>query len=529
MYHPNGTNCSDCNYSIITKPTEIINITKTGNQLTGNFTTNRLGIYSIIINITDTNSNTEKRKIHFFSNATRNRTTKYYLRDVDATHGQPTNFGSGNDAASLLFTPPTSEEEWNCVWWIQNSIDVLPINPIATLKQANFYTWYKSNGDGFFGIQRYATYDAIVNNQSNTSTSAEYTWINKNITDLDWSMDYSWSWYWITAKHASSSNLPHWYTNATQPSYINLTYVYPHTPEIKNISNTDINILSATSQPSNINNATIILDGVGSTDLTVQMPDSSLTYYAKYDEIECNQSNCNFTQLDGELIFNLNLDSEHNITIYYVPTGDSSSSSWKTKITKNTETELEQTWKNIIKNQLYEWTIKDFKIIDTIVFIPEKRSSNAKLNIKLLDKKPIETENTGDTYQYLNISTKDLEIKEANISFRVNKSWANTRKVVLSRYNEEWTDLETKLLKVDEDYKYYKAKTPGFSYFAIREKKQDVIVENNIEDLTEEKTEEIRDKINKANEIIRIILLATLIILIISYFIHKKIKKKGKK
>ena len=63
-------------------------------------------------------------------------------------------------------------------------------------------------------------------------------------------------------------------------------------------------------------NAEIILTGTGTTNLIVQMLDNDINYNAELDEINCNNEDCNFTQDNGKLNFNLNLDSEHTITIY---------------------------------------------------------------------------------------------------------------------------------------------------------------------------------------------------------------------
>ena len=50
----------------------------------------------------------------------------------------------------------------------------------------------------------------------------------------------------------------------------------------------------------------------------------------------------------------------------------------------------------------------------------------------------------------------------------------NYTKIHLQRYAEEsWQKLNTKLIKGDEQFAYYQAKSPGLSYFAITGEQKD--------------------------------------------------------
>ena len=314
MFNANGSLCNTCDYNITISPSENININQEDNELIGNFTPNRIGIYSLIVNVTDENNNTARKKLLFFIGNATNETAKYYLRDIDPTHGQPTNPGQHNDAASLLFTSPSEEEWWTCGGWIQNSPNELPEHLLNVLKRVDFYVWYNTTAEGNLGIQRYTDYTPSVDEQQSVDASINQTWVNKNITTLNWSMDYAWSWYWLSLKLVGTN--PHWYTNATQPSYVNFTYLYTTTPEIKSINNTDIQILSATSPATNTKYAEIILDGEGSTNLIVQMLNTTISNYTVlFDGVNCDNANCTYVQSNGELNFSLVLGSEHNLSI----------------------------------------------------------------------------------------------------------------------------------------------------------------------------------------------------------------------
>ena len=84
----------------------------------------------------------------------------------------------------------------------------------------------------------------------------------------------------------------------------------------------------------------------------------------------------------------------------------------------------------------------------------------------------------------MEINKTAIEIENATIRFRVNKSWVeqniiNISTIVLSRYNNEWNDLSTELLEENTTYYLFEAETPGFSVFAVKgEVKLAEIVDN---------------------------------------------------
>jgi hypothetical protein len=108
---------------------------------------------------------------------------------------------------------------------------------------------------------------------------------------------------------------PYWKTDPSSPTYANYTFDYTTTPTIKCLSNRNITILSATSPVYNPNNATIVLEGSGITNLVVEMQNSSQTYPVAFDGIPGNSSNCTFTQKDGTINLSLKLTSKHVLKI----------------------------------------------------------------------------------------------------------------------------------------------------------------------------------------------------------------------
>lgn len=82
---------------------------------------------------------------------------------------------------------------------------------------------------------------------------------------------------------------------------------------------------------------------------------------------------------------------------------------------------------------------------------------------------------TGSVYNYVKIdktNLNDSSISAAYIKFKVPKSWLTNNSIVSStvslyRFTTQWDKLTTVKLSEDSTYVYYRAETPGFSYFAV--------------------------------------------------------------
>ena len=319
----NGEPAPFHNYKVYTRPSEgDISCQRVGDKIIGEFTATRGGMYSLIVDVTDANNYAEKSIFYYFVNPIGNGKIRYYFRDDLPTHGQPT--GNGHDCGSLLLTPPTEEEFRWCGYWVQFSPDEIPENPISILTNIDIYCWYnlpypwnfsyawlnhigiQNDIPEHIGIQKFVTYNIRVNKLQYVPPVEEYTWINREFS-IFWPMVFPSSWYRLSFKLVSGSwREPYLMTKPDQPSYADFTYIYCKTPNIKSISNTDVVVLAATSEADNSNNAEIILEGTGTTNLVIQMPDNSKMYSAKLNGVDCD-----FTQVNGEMTFTLYLDSEH--------------------------------------------------------------------------------------------------------------------------------------------------------------------------------------------------------------------------
>ena len=292
-FSADGTACNSCS-SAVSYPSEtIIQDSEVANNVTGHFVANRAGIYSLIFSVTDSDQNTTQRNILFFVGTTASKTTRFYYRGINPTHGQPGN----NDARSLLSVAPTESEIWNCSDWVQNSIDTIPDYPLANLSTIDTYSWYKQSAvnGAYIGAERYFTYGMEADVSSGVDASMSYKWANKKFTGLNWPIDYMQNWYRLTLKVRGTrpyqttfptsffeTNRTDWASHhhedgTTDASYVDFTYSYTTTPAIKSVSNEDLMILSATAPTADSTDYSIVVSNPTAVDATTDIELGSQT------------------------------------------------------------------------------------------------------------------------------------------------------------------------------------------------------------------------------------------------------------
>ena len=134
-------------------------------------------------------------------------------------------------------------------------------------------------------------------------------------------------------------------------------------------------------------------------------------------------------------------------------------------------------WKEIKPDNVTIMNINKEDIgIKEIEILVANITKSVYINVIKLESRPVGVahEAPGRIYQYIHIIHKNIEhsMKEAVITFSVNKSWIESNNidkdtVTLNRYTDKWDRLPTTLMYEDSVSVYYRAKTPGFSYFAI--------------------------------------------------------------
>ena len=262
MLDINGSTCAKCSYEVNISPSEPINISKDGAQLTVSFTPRRSGLYSLIFQITDPDGNIYQRAVYFFVEATGEGTVRYYLRGVNPTHGQP----ASGDAKSLLLTEASKPEEWSCSYWIQASPDEIPETTyyIRYLSNINFNTWYQALDTGvepYVGLERNVTYGTVVDVSSTVPAVSEYTWLQRSL-NMDRLIEEPWGgWYSLAIKLIGRD--PTWITFPEQgatSSYVDFIYQYSTTPAVRSVENYNIVLLSATADPDNTSSVELVLE-----------------------------------------------------------------------------------------------------------------------------------------------------------------------------------------------------------------------------------------------------------------------------
>ena len=117
-----------------------------------------------------------------------------------------------------------------------------------------------------------------------------------------------------------------------------------------------------------------------------------------------------------------------------------------------------------------------------ISFDPKKTVGKTTTIVEMLKNKSSLTPDTpeDEVYNYLNIwvgnggyGSDEDNLENAVVCFKVEKSWIqdtniDQNSITLNRYsNKTWEQLPVSLLKEDDKYLYFTARTPGFSSFAI--------------------------------------------------------------
>ncbi len=124
--------------------------------------------------------------------------------------------------------------------------------------------------------------------------------------------------------------------------------------------------------------------------------------------------------------------------------------------------------------------------ITALSFTPFASASGVTLTVKIIEKSETPHINTGDIYQYADISLEKFnpsQISDVAIEFAVNKSWfsqngLNQKTARLERYSGGWQRLETLQTKEEDEAIIFAASSPGFSLFAITADKKTIPEKN---------------------------------------------------
>ncbi len=177
-------------------------------------------------------------------------------------------------------------------------------------------------------------------------------------------------------------------------------------------------------------------------------------------------------------------------------------------------------WSQIKEGETAAVAIKDKEVaVTNIEFTANENIKGASITVTKRESLPSNIRGTSKkVYRYLEITKaptiKEESIKNIKVGFQVAKSWLAENKldkssIALLRYKDDsWIQLQTEIREENADVVNYTAITPGFSYFAIGEKSQEItpadqekiseatIASGNLTQLSEkeEVKEEVADK-----------------------------------
>lgn len=322
---PSGDICLSCSYDIELYPlVENLSHSYANGVISGSFVPTQLGLYSVIVEVTDVRGNKQNRKYIYLVNATESLETTYFFRGFEPIHGQPHADTGGRDAGALLFSGPDSYEERRCTSWIQFAPDELPVVPYASYEDLNFSIWYaranQSVGHDCLGFQEYGTFD-YSNYDYCTSFGLPPTYAGTQpdqgekfafgnyYLPIGGVADYSTSWNWVALKFMGA--FPAIKSEPGNISKVEFRYLSTNTPKIVSVDE-KIDVLSATSIPGFLHNARIYLIGGGR--MVVEMPlDGIYAAWTEWEPCSSQEASCFMTQTGNR---ELTIDFEYSGTRY---------------------------------------------------------------------------------------------------------------------------------------------------------------------------------------------------------------------
>ena len=217
----------------------------------------------------------------------------------------------------MLFEKPIENETRICTDGLLFYFDKLPKYLLGVTREINFSLTYKENASvANVGVERFATYDSVQSSTNVSIDSMGEGFISKRFSfKVNWTMNYFWEWYLQGIKLTADGVNPQINIYPQNPDFATVSYVYSSTPAIMRIGNRNVLVLAATMN--NSDEASIIFDGAGYTNFTIEMPDKTKDYVAKYDGHDCNDKNCNLVaQNEGVLNFTLNVSDREDLEVF---------------------------------------------------------------------------------------------------------------------------------------------------------------------------------------------------------------------
>lgn len=120
---------------------------------------------------------------------------------------------------------------------------------------------------------------------------------------------------------------------------------------------------------------------------------------------------------------------------------------------------------------------RDDIALTEIKFTLENMTENVDIELNVLTESDtlIEAFAPDEVYQYIRIIPTNIQaanLERATIRFRVEKTWIssndiNRENISLYRYETSWSELDTSLIREDDNHQYYQAPVEKFSLYAV--------------------------------------------------------------
>jgi uncharacterized protein (TIGR03790 family) len=254
LYDDWQSSCPDCTFTVTTSPSEIVTTRQNGEAVTGSFTPSRKGVYTLKITVTSASGNNRAEKnLTFLVGETETSAVKYYLRDTDPTHYR-------NGTYSLSSSMPQSQETYSLGSSANFYMDEIPDYPLSVISGVKIGANYKSNKSVAFKMNK-SVYNYGTESSTGTAPiAADYSWVEQNLSGIDWFMDQPNSWYWLNFYASSDSGGNIFFkSGGNDSSYAEFSLEHLADNPVKSISNANIEVLSATTPSEDTSDVQVIL------------------------------------------------------------------------------------------------------------------------------------------------------------------------------------------------------------------------------------------------------------------------------
>ncbi|MFC1697921.1 PGF-pre-PGF domain-containing protein, partial [Nanoarchaeota archaeon] len=195
----------------------------------------------------------------------------------------------------------------------------------------------------------------------------------------------------------------------------------------------------------------------------------------EFEDVEINGVDVNFSVVEEDPIVKWSFSESSSTESTSSSSGDTTTTTDSPIIVIPEQNTFTHLWEQISPDSISTFNIGEDALFNKIVFGVNSIVTNVKLVVNEDAELPgnIDSPNN-EVYKYIEIVEHNIvnsEFEFAKITFKANKDWVNDNggkdNVILMRYDDGWTVLNTEYDSTENDDYVYSADSPGLSYFAI--------------------------------------------------------------